>query len=807
MDLQLAGLRALVTGGTRGIGRADRRDSARRRGQRRVLRQAASTPWPPPRPNWDPAGKTVVGSAADVADGAALAAWVTESAAALGGIDILVANVSAMATADTEENWAKCFSIDLMGTVRMVKAALPFLEESNAASIVTISSVSGREVDFFEGPYGSIKAALIHYTQGLAHRLAPRGIRANTVSPGNTLFEGGSWDNAQRNRPEILRRQVLALDPDRPDGHGAGDGCGRRVPGQPGVELHQRHQPGGRRRADPRRAAVTSGSAIAEDASETGPAGAAASSAARRSSPASRRSIPDHVLHLASSTLKIVLVALHRRSGCQAGPPRVRDAARGGRRRDRRRTRAGGCPPGADLPGQRDREPAHRPCSRWAQPYHLPLLAVVSRRGGLGEYNSMIHTISERTEALLDAAGVRWFQLDAPHPGRALGGRDRACMGVRARDPPARVRARQPDGLLIVANLERADVLRFIDAAAPDSPIGAEPRRNRARDARGRGPQGKPLHQPGRDGADRSRWRSASRSDSSRRGAEDKVIAIEGDGSLLMGLSVLSTVGHLKPGRLVVYVLDNGVYLATGGQPTASADIDLVAVAKACSWRGARDVRTADELAAATAWALTTEGPVLIRVHIGTAQLPAEIFLEDPAILRRGFPTLAASQRNRHRRETSSKGAVMPWLCIALEPTPQTVTQFFSRDAPAVLTVDPGDTLVVRTLDARGHLERPERRGPGTPQMFADPGAVTALPGRSRSAGPNPGSTLAVHLMSLRPGGWGWTEAGSPHNDLNRALRVTGGGPLPRCGTWTRTSWWVSATAAWPPALPRFWGR
>jgi 3-oxoacyl-[acyl-carrier protein] reductase len=117
-----------------------------------------------------------------------------------------------MVTADTEENWAKCFGIDLMGTVRLVDAALPFLEQSNAASIVTISSVSGREVDFFEGPYGSIKAALIHYTQGLARRLAPHGIRANTVSPGNTLFEGGSWDNAQQNRPEFFNA-ALALIP------------------------------------------------------------------------------------------------------------------------------------------------------------------------------------------------------------------------------------------------------------------------------------------------------------------------------------------------------------------------------------------------------------------------------------------------------------------------------------------------------------------------------------------------------------------------------------------------------------------
>lgn len=50
------------------------------------------------------------------------------------------------------------------------------------------------------------------------------------------------------------------------------------------------------------------------------------------------------------------------------------------------------------------------------QPYHLPLFGVITRRGGLGEYNSMIHTISERAEGLLDAAGIRWFQLDGGIP-------------------------------------------------------------------------------------------------------------------------------------------------------------------------------------------------------------------------------------------------------------------------------------------------------------------------------------------------------------------------------------------------------
>ena len=189
---------------------------------------------------------------------------------------------------------------------------------------------------------------------------------------------------------------------------------------------------------------------------------------------------------------------------------------------------------------------------------------------------------------------------------------------------------------MTVADLDRADVLRFIDAAAPDSPIvlslGGIAREMLAVAGR------KGNHFISLDAMGQTVPVALGLALGLEHRTEvGKVIAIEGDGSLLMGLSVLSTVGHLKPETLVVYVLDNGVYLATGGQPTASADIDFAAVATACSWRGARDVRTAGELAAATDWALTTEGPVLIRVRISTAQLPAGYFLEDPAILAEDF--------------------------------------------------------------------------------------------------------------------------------------------------------------------------
>jgi 3-oxoacyl-[acyl-carrier protein] reductase len=100
----------------------------------------------------------------------------------------------------------------MMGTVHLVNAALPHLERSEAASIVTIASVSGREVDFAAGPYGTMKAALIHYTQGLAYQLAAKGIRANSLSPGNTYFPGGVWENIEANNPELFA-MALGLNP------------------------------------------------------------------------------------------------------------------------------------------------------------------------------------------------------------------------------------------------------------------------------------------------------------------------------------------------------------------------------------------------------------------------------------------------------------------------------------------------------------------------------------------------------------------------------------------------------------------
>jgi 3-oxoacyl-[acyl-carrier protein] reductase len=211
VDLKLRGRKAIVTGGTRGIGRAiaealagegaDLAICARNRGQiDDTVRMLAAQ------------GVRAWGSAVDVADSKALRVWVAAAAEALGGLDIFVANVSALAVTADEASWRQSFDVDVMGTVVGIEAALPFLEKSGAGAVVVIGSIAAAEVTGPTRPYNAVKAALVPYVKSLAQNLARKNIRVNMVSPGTIFFRGGVWDQRRQQMPELFKG-ALARNP------------------------------------------------------------------------------------------------------------------------------------------------------------------------------------------------------------------------------------------------------------------------------------------------------------------------------------------------------------------------------------------------------------------------------------------------------------------------------------------------------------------------------------------------------------------------------------------------------------------
>lgn len=208
MNLGLKGKKAIVSGGSRGIGRAIIET---------LLAEGAQVSFCARDAAGIAAAEAALdgrakGAPVDVTDAAAMAAWVSAAGEAMGGIDVAVPNVSALAGGSDLDTWRRAFETDLLGSVSMVTAALPFLKASDAASVVLISSVSGREVDMFAEPYGVLKAALIHYGKTLSVRHAPDGIRVNTVSPGNVYFSDGVWGKIERETPEVFA-QCMAQNP------------------------------------------------------------------------------------------------------------------------------------------------------------------------------------------------------------------------------------------------------------------------------------------------------------------------------------------------------------------------------------------------------------------------------------------------------------------------------------------------------------------------------------------------------------------------------------------------------------------
>lgn len=210
MDLGLKGKKAIILGGTRGIGRAiadtlakegaDVAVCARNAGQ--VAEAVAALKG---------FGVNATGAGVDIMDGAALKAWIAKAGAELGGIDILVSNAGAMAQGNDVSAWEQNFRLDVLGAVNAFEAAQPMLADAAAkkgdAAFVIIASISAAVAEMADS-YGPVKASLIHMAKGLARQHAKAGVRVNVVSPGMVYFEGGVWHMVETNMPDFFKKQL-----------------------------------------------------------------------------------------------------------------------------------------------------------------------------------------------------------------------------------------------------------------------------------------------------------------------------------------------------------------------------------------------------------------------------------------------------------------------------------------------------------------------------------------------------------------------------------------------------------------------
>lgn len=212
MDLHLKGKRAIVLGGTRGIGRAIAETFAAEganvaicaRNHEQVEEAVAAL---------TKKGVRATGAPVDIAKGPELKAWVENVAKDFGGLDVLVSNASALTMGAHAEAWENLLKIDILGAANAFEAARPHLEKSAAehgdASAVFISSVSAAETQNAQA-YGAIKAALIHYAKGLARETAKKSVRVNVVSPGTIYFKGGVWHLMEQHATERYNAAIKA---------------------------------------------------------------------------------------------------------------------------------------------------------------------------------------------------------------------------------------------------------------------------------------------------------------------------------------------------------------------------------------------------------------------------------------------------------------------------------------------------------------------------------------------------------------------------------------------------------------------
>ena len=201
MDLGLKGRKVILTGGSRGIGRAALEIFAAEgcdiaffsRNPEQVAETVASL---------SRHGGKVIGEAFDMSDLVAYPAWLKSAADRLGGCDIFVPGASASGSGATGD-WDACFNADVKGTVIGCETLEPYLEKSGSGAIVIMSSTAAVETFIVPQAFNAIKGALLTYAKQLGQALGAKGIRVNAVSPGPISFPGGNWEAIKAAVPDL----------------------------------------------------------------------------------------------------------------------------------------------------------------------------------------------------------------------------------------------------------------------------------------------------------------------------------------------------------------------------------------------------------------------------------------------------------------------------------------------------------------------------------------------------------------------------------------------------------------------------
>jgi 3-oxoacyl-[acyl-carrier protein] reductase len=210
MDLGLQGKSAVVTGASRGIGRAIALRLAEEgagvaicaRGEpalREVEAELRTRSVP------------VYAAVSDVGNPEALDGFLDAAHARLGPVHILVNNPSGLSFTDDEAAWLSTFNVDLMAAVRASWKVAPWLAEAGGGAIIHISSIAGLEALGFPPAYCAAKAALVSHSKSLAVALAPKKIRVNTVTPGSIEFAGGLWQQAKQGNPDFYNAVLKTI--------------------------------------------------------------------------------------------------------------------------------------------------------------------------------------------------------------------------------------------------------------------------------------------------------------------------------------------------------------------------------------------------------------------------------------------------------------------------------------------------------------------------------------------------------------------------------------------------------------------